>query len=242
MIINGSFIKEKDVITKVFTYLLNQKQFNALVEKLQNLMTFKPNQLMVESIYEFVAHDIPKDNATQLLSGKTTTLRVDNKLEIVNVFAETKGKEKVYDEFFIRVNNNGEEASYFYANDGLRHLVTKTTGKQVLEENDYTNEIDNPNFKPFSTISPQVNFCVPGGYKHCGPGCGDGLKYGGGTPKNQLDKCCRAHDRCWKSFGSWDACCDLRLVVCAETAKGSPIAKRLVQAPFVYNASKCKTK
>ena len=36
-------------------------------------------------------------------------------------------------------------------------------------------------------------FCLPGGYRHCGPGCGDGLAKGGGTPINPTDSCCRGH-------------------------------------------------
>lgn len=58
-------------------------------------------------------------------------------------------------------------------------------------------------------------------YKHCGKNCGDGNKYGGGTPINDLDYCCRAHDRCYSNFGFDDCGCDSQLATCANTATSS---------------------
>lgn len=54
-------------------------------------------------------------------------------------------------------------------------------------------------------------------YRHCGAGCGDNGSTGGGTPINELDRCCRAHDRCWAAFGEDDCDCDQNLGECAET-------------------------
>lgn len=68
------------------------------------------------------------------------------------------------------------------------------------------------------TIKPAYNWpdgCYPG-YKHCGKNCGDKGLYGGGTPKNPYDTCCRTHDRCWDNFGANDCGCDCRLIECAK--------------------------
>lgn len=53
-------------------------------------------------------------------------------------------------------------------------------------------------------------------YRHCGAKCGDNGDTGGGTPINDLDTCCRAHDRCYAAFGYDDCGCDQNLGVCAE--------------------------
>lgn len=54
-------------------------------------------------------------------------------------------------------------------------------------------------------------------YRHCGADCGDNGSVGGGTPINDLDNCCRAHDRCYAVFGYDDCGCDQELGQCAET-------------------------
>jgi hypothetical protein len=94
--------------------------------------------------------------------------------------------------------------------------VTSTTLKGSLETD-------------FSVPSGQVesqaiNFfagegCFPsplGHYEHCGKNCGYYGDLGGGTPKNALDRCCVAHDRCWRQFGDHDPECDRIFVDCAS--------------------------
>ncbi|MBE2922894.1 hypothetical protein HPJ93_14680 [Anoxybacillus flavithermus] len=76
------------------------------------------------------------------------------------------------------------------------------------------NDVEAEDF-PFS-------FCLvecAGTYRHCGPGCGDGMSKGGGTPINAIDSCCRAHDRCYANFGWGDDCCDKELVDCVTRNK-----------------------
>lgn len=238
MIINGTFVKEEDEISKETLNLFEKNQFKDLFNQLRGIMPFEQKELKVESLYKFDAQDIPKENAEQLLSGKMISLRVRNKIEIVNVFAENKDNDMKYDEFIVRINKDDRDVSYLFGDKGLHQIAINDTKKQNLEENDYTGEIDNPDFKPFSTITPKVSFCLAG-YKHCGPGCGDGLKYGGGEPTNFLDACCRGHDRCWRNFGNWDPCCDANLVACAALAPDSPIAKNWVMATFAANALRC---
>ncbi|KAB7671237.1 Parvovirus coat protein VP1-like protein [Bacillus sp. B1-b2] len=56
-------------------------------------------------------------------------------------------------------------------------------------------------------------FCLPGGYRYCGPGCS-----GPGAPINYVDSCCERHDRCVTRYGSC-AYCDQRLMDCVESRK-----------------------
>ncbi|MCY8497765.1 hypothetical protein P8917_09945 [Bacillus atrophaeus] len=62
-------------------------------------------------------------------------------------------------------------------------------------------------------------FCAPGGYKHCGKQCGDKGRWGGGKPINDLDYCCRTHDRCYDNFGFGHCKCDTPLVKCAKSLR-----------------------
>jgi hypothetical protein len=47
-------------------------------------------------------------------------------------------------------------------------------------------------------------------YGHfCGPGCGRG------NPIDDLDVCCKEHDKCYKERGYLDCNCDIELIACA---------------------------
>lgn len=74
------------------------------------------------------------------------------------------------------------------------------------------------------------DFCYPYyvmginiGYNHCGKQCGDNGYMGGGTPRNSMDECCRAHDRCYAAFGWGDCECDEILLDCAYRNRGTDI-------------------
>ncbi|HWJ79734.1 MAG TPA: Parvovirus coat protein VP1-like protein [Niallia sp.] len=56
-------------------------------------------------------------------------------------------------------------------------------------------------------------FCLPGGYRYCGPGCS-----GPGAPINYVDSCCKRHDMCVARYGSC-AYCDQKLIDCVESRK-----------------------
>lgn len=76
---------------------------------------------------------------------------------------------------------------------------------------------------------------------HCGKGCGDGMKYGGGTPVDNLDILCRAHDRCWATFGNWDPCCDKNFLNGSRAiADGDRALKDIISIVFSTNAAKCR--
>lgn len=80
--------------------------------------------------------------------------------------------------------------------------------------------------------------CFPT-YKHCGKNCGDKGKYGGGTPKNALDECCRMHDRCWEDFGPNDCQCDCDLIKCANKYNDNALLVLVINGFFPVKSS-CK--
>ncbi len=53
-------------------------------------------------------------------------------------------------------------------------------------------------------------FCLPGGYRYCGPGCS-----GPGAPINYVDSCCKMHDDCIARHGS-NCRCDKQLIECVQ--------------------------
>ncbi|EJV54865.1 hypothetical protein [Bacillus cereus] len=99
-------------------------------------------------------------------------------------------------------------------------------------------------FKVLSTALDEVSekglpFCL-NGYKHCGPGCGDGKTFGGGLPRNNIDSCCKAHDRCWDAFGDWNICCDATLINCTLKYRSQdPWAADAIYSAFISNARAC---
>ncbi len=54
------------------------------------------------------------------------------------------------------------------------------------------------------------DFCLPGGYRYCGPGCS-----GPGAPINYVDSCCKMHDDCVARHGS-NCRCDKQLIECVQ--------------------------
>lgn len=58
-----------------------------------------------------------------------------------------------------------------------------------------------------------TGFCLPGGYRYCGPGCS-----GPGAPINFVDSCCQKHDRCVARYGSC-AYCDQKLIDCVDSRR-----------------------
>lgn len=84
-------------------------------------------------------------------------------------------------------------------------LDRETKGKAIFEYIEEDAEV----------ISTQgiFDFCLPGGYKWCGQGCG--YATGGGNLKNKIDGCCKIHDDCYRTYKT-NRCenCDRTLMGC----------------------------
>ncbi|CDQ38037.1 MULTISPECIES: hypothetical protein [Virgibacillus] len=71
-------------------------------------------------------------------------------------------------------------------------------------------------------------FCFPRGYRWCGPGCS-----GPGTPINDVDAVCKAHDECYQRYG--DPCkCD-QIFMDQLRAKINPRTEKGRHARTLYN-------
>lgn len=80
---------------------------------------------------------------------------------------------------------------------------------------------------------PPQRFCIFPGYKWCGPGCS-----GPGAPINDVDACCKAHDKCYQRFGP--SCrCDRAFLDCLRP-KVNSYSQKGRQAALMYNYMKIK--
>ncbi|WP_078598390.1 hypothetical protein [Evansella clarkii] len=128
--------------------------------------------------------------------------------------------------------------------DGGIEIVEKEREPEFELKDAYQEDLpDNPDFKPgnYSTDGVTANawyeFCAPGGYQHCGAGCGYNLPDGGGAPINATDRCCVGHDQCWAGHGDWDPCCDRNFLNCLVGQSTAPaIAARIIFGP---NSLRC---
>ncbi|MHC0036218.1 phospholipase [Pseudoneobacillus sp. C159] len=76
--------------------------------------------------------------------------------------------------------------------------------------------------------------CIFPNYRYCGPGCS-----GPGAPLNDIDACCKKHDRCLGRKES-ECCCDRELLKCLRS-KMHRDHPRGRDAALMYGAMKVKT-
>jgi len=67
--------------------------------------------------------------------------------------------------------------------------------------------------------------CIYGNW--CGPGCGSG------STKDDVDECCKAHDKCYESRGYLACSCDKELLKCVRS-KINPLTSKGRAAAAVY--------
>lgn len=69
--------------------------------------------------------------------------------------------------------------------------------------------------------------CIFPNYRYCGPGCS-----GPGAPLNDVDACCKAHDQCYRRYGS--RCeCDRMFLKCLKSKVNTHSGKG-VDAALMY--------
>lgn len=116
--------------------------------------------------------------------------------------------------------------------------------KQFSHEEEINIAIDMDDFKvdKEQNVIAQYEWgdgCYPF-YKHCGKNCGDNGNWGGGTPINSYDTCCRTHDRCWANFGTNDCGCDCNLLSCAKSNwYYAPVALHVIVLAYFPVRSSC---
>jgi len=240
MILDGKRLTNQKDVQVAFKELKEKEEFKKVVESLQEISPFKLEQLKVKLVYIFDARSFITG---ELATGEMIIVRAENNVQIYYVIYKDQNGTILGEDYTIEVSNkNGYLDVYSYINE-LKHLKTvEINALELFEQKVNEDLIENQDFVPFSKITAQdwgIPFCLVG-YKHCGPGCGDGLSTGGGTPTNAVDNCCRAHDRCWANFGTKDPCCDKVLVECAKAnSYAGTNAAGLIVGWFTANANRC---
>ncbi|MGG1338469.1 hypothetical protein ABE196_18770 [Bacillus subtilis] len=238
MFLDGKYLKNEKEINAAKNELFGSQSFKNLVAQLQELIPFVKEDLKFSKGYVFDTQSFEDNSKGSIVTGRIITFGANDKVQITNTLIWNKNSETLVDSFVVNLKVKDEVQDFYFTNDTLVAL-----GTQAIEdpENKESETLpDNIDFVPFNTVVSQASFCLLG-YNHCGPNCGDGLKYGGGPASNPVDACCRAHDRCWKNFGSHDACCDAKILKCVRPYQVAyPYAFNMITGWFAYNASKCK--
>ncbi|WP_152657059.1 hypothetical protein [Oceanobacillus sp. CFH 90083] len=235
--LNGKYLEGQELV-EVKKRMLEKEKVKTLFNELSQGLDVTLNDLAVQSYaYDFAG------TGNEIFIAKTTKLFIEDHLNIV----VTEG---VYDDSTIEVvvgDKLAEEEGevVFKEYEFIENEVV------LVEETAYTEQLQKeiaeaaaedgllPNeasYVPGETavqIQPQgvFDFCLPGGYKWCGKGCG--YQTGGGTPANGVDRCCKTHDDCYrKNKSSRCSKCDRPLINCVKKQKGNNIAKSSIYAFF----------
>jgi len=219
--IDGKHLKGAELETYVDS-VLKDSQVQQVIEKIQEIVPLSVNELEVNKAYIF-------DTALSL-EGKreifsSSILSLENSEKTVSLLYN-EFPEGTEDNIFAQVYSNGKVHTITVKNgeitenstDGIVEFAGFDEGEVQSEQN----LPDNPayekgkfNYDSDLTAQGVFDFCLAGGYQHCGKGCGSfkGAIGGGGTPINATDRCCRTHDKCYSSTRK-NRCCDKDLINC----------------------------
>ncbi|WP_057915868.1 hypothetical protein [Peribacillus muralis] len=240
-VVNGRQMKENEIVTAL--KISETKDFQQMISTLGLYVNL--NQINSEVTEAYMMDAAIEAGDVKAVQKVTHNFAEKAKIEVFNV-VEKAGETPhpyIYGSAIVE-NCIGEKIVHeFTAINGKVHPLTSYL--QPVEDNEAAEGLklnEDPNYEPFSSITAQHVFngegCFPG-YRHCGKNCGDGKKTGGGEPTENLDVCCRAHDRCWSNFGTSDPCCDKNLISCSKATSGDKVLKDLIASYFANNASKC---
>lgn len=241
MFLNGKRLTASSDLQKVVGDLFQKEDFNVLLKQLLAQKKVYSEELAIKLAYIF---DSYSPTTEQLVSGQVTVIRMNDYTQIIHLEINNEDYSETIEDYSVYIVNEKGQLEIYSFNQDLTFIASQElTDASILDTMLKEEMPHDENFEPFSTVKSEswgISFCLAGGYKHCGPGCGDGLTYGGGTPYNAIDTCCRAHDRCWSVFGNGDACCDKILVDCAKkNASVGSVASALIVGWFSSNASNC---
>lgn len=192
-------VKPKERFQKIGTEISKFKSFD------QDYVT-----IVAANVVEFV------NNENELIKVKVLVVRSDDTL----IYYQKTDTDITSKEEFIGGALVSDEFLNFFFEEGV--IVKSSSDYDDQLDKDYSEGLPNdPNYQEadaLNTVSPMYEWgdgCYPL-YRHCGRNCGDNGNWGGGTPINVYDSCCRTHDRCWANFGTNDCGCDCNLLACAR--------------------------
>lgn len=231
----------------ILSTLQQNKQFQELIAAMKKVRNFNEKDITVRIAYKMKGVEVIKDKPT-LIKTKFVQLLFDNyKAEVFYILADSKDKGEKVDLTGSIVHEQEEKITTFsnHHSEKLNQTTEEYDGQLKLPiEEDYPNLASyNHDEEPITPLAA-FDACMPspanGWYRHCGRGCGDDMSLGGGTPINPVDTCCRAHDRCWKTFGDWDCNCDKILINCTKQHRWRyPAAWATIYNVFAWNTISC---
>ncbi|RYG71091.1 hypothetical protein [Lentibacillus cibarius] len=240
-LIDGKHLRGKELNQKL-NELYEKEPFKNLIATMQNQKSFEVNDLNPRKAYVFDAEFREEDNM-HFFSSSILHL-VDEKENISILYNELPN---VQDHYFGQILQPNSNALHEYLYDGgkVQNNQKNTELNKLAFSDDYEELPDNKNYKSGNLFNDQIETqswftgdgCLPGGYQHCGGNCGYDLDHGGGTPINDTDDCCVAHDNCWKTYGDWDSCCDKRLIECV--AGHTTVAAASIREVFTPSSLRC---
>lgn len=224
VILDGKFLDTKDIVAPLAFSAKEKKEFKLLAEEIKkHVPEFKISDLEVKLAYQADSLTaLDKIAQIELLDfrNEENTVAVNvlsfNLPDEDRVVYTARVETKEEDNNLLGFEVVGDKVIQKFAQDG-----------EILEFGGIEALPNNPEYVPGSNVKTQSldwvdgKFCLDNEaagklYRHCGPGCGDGMSLGGGTPINSIDTCCRAHDRCWSVYGKGDKCCDKILASCID--------------------------
>ncbi|GAA0464279.1 hypothetical protein [Alkalibacillus silvisoli] len=245
-IIDGAHLKGEDV-TNMLDELKSLEAYQELVDTLAEASGASMENMKLQKTYQF--NGVSNEKAVGNFYGKTLTVTDEDEKVLIDYsdvqYENNESDDVVFLSGSMLAEVDGKKIQrIFNTVDGGIEVVEKERNPEFELKDAYHEDLpDNPNFKlgDYSSDDVEANswyeFCAPGGYQHCGAGCGYNLEDGGGPPINSTDLCCVGHDQCWAAHGSWDPCCDKSFLDCLSGIyTATAIAAR---AAFTVNSLRC---
>ncbi|PEZ06120.1 hypothetical protein CN330_27515 [Priestia megaterium] len=223
------------------TNIKTNADFTTIVEEINKFGRFSEDKIefIAANKVELASEDVDTDTAL------ATRIVLQSGKSLVSYQLTEKGKNLKHDIMGAVLNENNNKLISIIIEQG--HIVNTAYEYDGELEQDFEEGLpDNENFKEgqsLSAVEAQYKWgdgCYPL-YKHCGRNCGDNGDYGGGTPKNPYDTCCRTHDRCWAAYGTNNCGCDCALISCAKKNwVYAPAALHIVLLAYFPVKDSCK--
>ena len=251
----GYYLNDLDV-KELLASIVGQEKFHNLLTEMKRYNPFDFNVDSIEVIEGFKFDTIsPKQ---EVITAKAIDLKINEKISIRYITRYFNGNVDETSDFFTGylVNETTENDSTVYhqtifraADEQTVSMLESTLTKEVVaankEQEARSKEEYNfdENYYPGQLLE-QVNSegmldgCLGGGYIFCGGQCGGwpACTYNN-QGKNDLDRCCKTHDCCYKSNGVEgypDCYCDQGLCDCSQASSAPTWDKIQVQTAMCF--------
>lgn len=216
---------EAEQLNEILENLKQTEDYNRVLSLLEEKFNFELDKSNMKAVEVFSENQEENKNyhmVTLPSIDEKSAIEADifNNEEQLTIKVFGRGKE-----------NEGEEKLYIIQEEEIKTIDSLYSNSMNVQ-----NEVSVQDWPTsgcaLAPRSPQYP-SIPIYYNHCGPGCGDAYSLGGGTPRNTIDICCRAHDRCWANFGSGDCECNAEIVSCAaQNSSVDPETATAIRAWF----------